>query len=430
MSNPVYFIEANVSSYYQASTSPPGPYPSLEGERRVDICIVGAGYTGLSSALHLAEAGYKVIVLEAETVGFGASGRNGGHVGIGQRQDQPYLEKKFGHEIASTLWSMGLDAVDTVKDLIEKHRIRCDLKHGNVHFAHKARYNGELQREVEFLNHRYGFDQMEFIPGHRLAEVIGSQAYHSAVMDTASKHLHPLKFAQGLAQAAVKAGVTICEQSRVISYEGAPVVVKTAGGQVTADELVLACNGYMDKLEPKINGYIMPINNFVLATEPLSEQQAQEIIPLDTSMSDSRFVINYWKLSADNRLLFGGGENYRRGFPADIRGFVRNYMLEVYPQLADFKIDYGWGGRVAITMNRLPHFGRVADNIWYMQGYSGHGVPTATFAGKLLAEAVSGKMERFDLFANLPTRKFPGGTLLRWPGMVAGMLYYALRDRF
>jgi gamma-glutamylputrescine oxidase len=186
----------------------------------------------------------------------------------------------------------------------------------------------------------------------------------------------------------------------------------------------------MDKLEPKINGYIMPINNFVLATEPLSEQQAQEIIPLDTSMSDSRFVINYWKLSADNRLLFGGGENYRRGFPADIRGFVRNYMLEVYPQLADFKIDYGWGGRVAITMNRLPHFGRVADNIWYMQGYSGHGVPTATFAGKLLAEAVSGKMERFDLFANLPTRKFPGGTLLRWPGMVAGMLYYALRDRF
>jgi gamma-glutamylputrescine oxidase len=249
-------------------------------------------------------------------------------------------------------------------------------------------------------------------------------------MDTASKHLHPLKFVHGLAEAAVKAGVVICEQSPVTSYAGTPVVVKTDQGQVTAAELVLACNAYIEKLEPKINGYIMPINNFVLATEPLSDELAREIIPLDTSMADSRFVINYWKLSADNRLLFGGGENYRRGFPSDIKGFVQPYMLQVYPQLADSKIDYGWGGRVAITMNRLPHFGRLQDNIWYMQGYSGHGVPTATFAGKLIAEAVSGKLERFDVMADLPTAKFPGGTLLRWPGMVAGMLYYALRDRF
>jgi len=419
-----------VSSYYQASTKPPGPFPALQGEHRADICIVGAGYTGLSSALHLAEAGYQVIVLEAETVGYGASGRNGGHVGIGQRQDQAYLEDRVGHEIASSLWSMGLEAVDTVKNLIERHRIKCDLKHGNLHFAHKARYSDELQREVAFLNDRYGFDQVEYIPRDKLGDVIGSQAYHSALMDTASKHLHPLKYAAGLAEAAVKAGVTICERSRVVSYGGTPVIVKTAEGQVIADELVLACNGYIEKLEPKINGYIMPINNFILATEPLPETLAQEIIPLDTSMSDSRFVINYWKLSADNRLIFGGGENYRRGFPADIPAFVRQYMLEVYPQLANYKIDYGWGGRVAITMNRLPHFGRLQDNIWYMQGYSGHGVPTATFAGKLIAEAISGKLERFDLFANLPTNKFPGGTLLRWPGMVAGMLYYALRDRF
>ena len=274
------------------------------------------------------------------------------------------------------------------------------------------------------------FDQMEYIGKDRLPDVIGSHAYHCAVMDTASKHLHPLKFVHGLAEAAVKAGVVICEQSPVTSYTGTPVVVKTDQGQVTAAELVLACNAYIEKLEPKINGYIMPINNFVLATEPLSDELAREIIPLDTSMADSRFVINYWKLSADNRLLFGGGENYRRGFPSDIKGFVQQYMLQVYPQLADSKIDYGWGGRVAITMNRLPHFGRLQDNIWYMQGYSGHGVPTATFAGKLIAEAVSGKLERFDLMADLPTAKFPGGTLLRWPGMVAGMLYYALRDRF
>ncbi|MCT2532271.1 FAD-binding oxidoreductase [SAR92 clade bacterium H231] len=426
----ILFCEANVSSYYQASATKSGPYPQLQGSHQADICIVGAGFTGLSSALHLSELGYKVIVLEAETVGHGASGRNGGHVGTGQRRDQQYLEDRFGHDIASALWSMSLEAVDTVKHLVEKHRIKCDLKHGNVHFAHKARYSRDMEKEVAFLNDRYGFDQMEYIGKDRLPDVIGSHAYHCAVMDTASKHLHPLKFVHGLAEAAVKAGVVICEQSPVTSYAGTPVVVKTDQGQVTAAELVLACNAYIEKLEPKINGYIMPINNFVLATEPLSDELAREIIPLDTSMADSRFVINYWKLSADNRLLFGGGENYRRGFPSDIKGFVQQYMLQVYPQLADSKIDYGWGGRVAITMNRLPHFGRLQDNIWYMQGYSGHGVPTATFAGKLIAEAVSGKLERFDLMADLPTAKFPGGTLLRWPGMVAGMLYYALRDRF
>lgn len=418
-----------MSSYYLASANKSATGPSLIGDEVADICIIGAGYTGLSSALHLAEKGYKVTVVEAETVGFGASGRNGGHVGIGQRQDQQYLEKAFGPEIATILWHMSLEAVDTVKDLIQKHKIKCDLKHGNVHFAHRAKYNHELEEEVAFLHDRYDFDQMDYVPKERLSEVIDSDAYHGAVVDRASKHLHPLNYLLGLAAAAVKAGVVIYENSKVTSYAGTPVVVKTIGGQITANEVILACNGYIDKLEPKINGYIMPINNFILATEPLTDDLVAQIAPLDTSMSDSRFVINYWKLSGDNRLIFGGGENYRRGYPSDIKKFVRKYMLQVYPQLASTRIDYGWGGTVAITMNRLPHFGRVQDNIWYMQGYSGHGVPTATFAGKLIAEAIGGKLERFDLMANLPTRKFPGGTLLRWPGMVAGMLYYSLRDR-
>jgi gamma-glutamylputrescine oxidase len=419
-----------MSSYYSDSTNKSMAFGSLEGQQTADICVVGAGYTGLSSALHLAERGYKVIVIEAETVGFGASGRNGGHVGTGQRQGQQYLEDKFGREVASTLWDMGLEAVDTVKDLVEKHAIKCDLKDGNIHFAHRAKYQQELEEEAAFLQDRYGFDQMEYLPKERLSEVIDSQAYHGALIDRAAKHLHPLNFLLGMAEAATRAGVVIYENSRVTCYSGTPVVVKTDQGQVTAGEMILACNGYIEKLEPKINGYIMPINNFVLATEPLSDELAQQVAPLDTSMADSRFVINYWKLSGDNRLIFGGGENYRRGFPSDIKGFVRKYMLQVYPQLADTKIDYGWGGTLAITLNRLPHFGRVQDNIWYMQGYSGHGVPTATFAGKLIAEAISGKLERFDLMANLPTHKFPGGTLLRWPGMVAGMLYYSLRDRF
>jgi gamma-glutamylputrescine oxidase len=419
-----------VSTYYADSADKQLAYPALLGDQRADICIIGAGYTGLSSALHLAERGYSVVVIEAETVGFGASGRNGGHVGIGQRKDQYYLEKQFGNEIARGLWDMGLEALDTVKQLIEKHRIDCDLKQGIVHLAHRRKYCSEFEAEVEHLRDNYQFDQMEYIDADTLPGFLDSQAYYGAQWDKASMHLHPLKYAQGLAKAATKAGVSIFEHSKVLSYsQDNSVVVHTATGTVTASELVLACNGYIDKLEPKINGYIMPINNFVIATEPLPDELAHAVSAKDTAMQDSRFVINYWKLSADKRLIFGGGENYRRGFPADIKGFVRKYMLQVYPQLHDVKIDYGWGGTLAITLNRLPHFGRLGNNIWHMQGYSGHGVPTATFAGKLIAEAISGKLERFDLISNLPTRKFPGGTLLRWPGMVAGMLYFALRDR-
>jgi|TARA_B110000483_G_scaffold200720_1_gene241257 gamma-glutamylputrescine oxidase len=417
-------------SYYEATAKPRQVFPRLESHDSADICIIGAGYTGLSSALHLAKRGYKVVVLEAETVAFGASGRNGGHVGIGQRADQADLEDKLGHERASVLWDMGLEAVDTVKSLIAEHNIDCDLKYGNLHLAHKKRLCGELQEEVAFLADRYNFTDMEYIPSERLGEVVGSKGFYGGIWDKASCHLHPLNYALGLVDAAVQAGVAIYEHSRVTTYGGSPLVVKTSGGQITTSELILACNGYIENLEPKINGYIMPINNFVLATEPLSDELALSIIPKDTSMADSRFVINYWKLSADNRLIFGGGENYRRGFPNDIKNFVRKYMLQIYPQLANTKIDYGWGGTLAITLNRLPHFGRLQDNIWHMQGYSGHGVPTATFAGKLVAEAISGKLERFDVMADLPTHKFPGGTLLRWPGMVSAMLYYSLRDRF
>ncbi len=419
-----------MDSYYSASTPVVPSYKALKGDITADVCIVGAGYTGLSSALHLAKRGYKVVILEAETVAFGASGRNGGHVGTGQRMEQQDIEKKFGRETALSLWNMGLEAVDTVRDLILENSIECDLKYGDVNFAHKPGYCKELEEEIEFFKNRYNFNDLEYIPRNRISEVIGSDVYYGAQWNKATLHLHPLKYALGLAKAAVDAGVTIYENSRVQSYSGTPVIVKTGHGQVTASELILACNGYIEDLEPKINGYIMPINNFVLATEPLSPEVAASIIPKDTSMADSRFVINYWKLSADNRLIFGGGENYRRGFPRDIKSFVQKYMLEVYPQLSNTQIDYGWGGTLAITLNRLPHFGRINGNIWHLQGYSGHGVPTATFAGKLVAEAISGKHERFDIMANLPTGKFPGGTLLRWPGMVAGMLYYAMRDRF
>ena len=419
-----------MDSYYAATAAYQFEFPQLTGEETADICIIGAGYTGLSSALHLAERGYRVIILEAETPGYGASGRNGGHVGIGQRADQEDLENRFGVEAATLLWEMGLEAVDTVKSLIHRYDIKCDLKQGDVHLAHKRKLCADLEHEIEFLSKRYNFEQMEYINADRLTDFVGSQNFYGGLWDKVSCHLHPLNYALGLTKAAVDAGVKIYQHSRVESYGGAPLRVKTAQGSVVTSELILACNAYIEHLEPRINGNIMPINNFVIATEPLSAELAKTLIPKDTSLADSRFVINYWRLAADNRLIFGGGENYRRNFPADIKGFVRKYMLQIYPQLKDTAIDHGWGGTLAITMNRLPDFGRIQDNIWYMQGYSGHGVPTATFAGKLVAEAISGKLERFDLMSQLSNSKFPGGTLLRWPGMVAGMLYYSLRDRF
>ena len=422
--------EAHINSWYAASANQQLSYPPLQGEVRADVCIIGGGYTGLSSAIHLRKAGYNVVLLEANRVGWGASGRNGGHVGTGQRAEQDQLEKWVGLDQAKALWQLGLEAVDTVSDLIDEYAIDCELKNGNLHVAAKPGDVKGLQEEVEHLSGVYGYDKIRYVDSPELAELTSGQGFHGGTVDTGCKHLHPLNYALGLAAAADSLGATLHEGSRVLSYrEGDKVEVKTDQGTVTANFLVLACNGYLEKLEPRTAGRIMPINNYMLATEPLPEALARQLIRDDTSMSDSLFVINYWKLSADNRLLFGGGETYSRQFPSDIPGFVRKYMLKIYPELADSRIDYGWGGTLAITMNRMPDFGRLSSQVFYAHGYSGHGVPIATLAGKLLAEAISGTAERFDVMASVPSRQFPGGTLLRWPGLVAGMLFYAVRDR-
>lgn len=422
---------SHIDSYYAATANSLAPYPSLKGDTSADVCVIGGGYTGLSAALHLAERGYKVVLLEAQRIGWGASGRNGGHVGTGQRVDQHTLESKVGSEHAKALWDLSLEAVQTVKDLIDKHHIDCDLKHGALHVTHKANDADSYRQEVEHLKQHYDYPHVDFVDTEQVRQMVGSNNYQCGTIDSNACHLHPLNYALGLAKAAASAGVSIHEDSRVINYtkSDSPIVV-TDTGRVRCKFVILGCNGYLDKLEPRMAGKIMPINNFMLATQPLSDAQCRELIRDDTSVSDSLFVINYWKISSDNRLLFGGGENYSSRFPKDMKSFVRKYMLNVYPQLKDTAIDYAWGGTLAITLNRMPHFGRLENNVFYAQGYSGHGVPTATMAGKLLAEAVAGTAERFDIMANYPTHTFPGGTLLRWPGLVAGMLYYSLRDRF
>ncbi|TGD72989.1 FAD-binding oxidoreductase [Mangrovimicrobium sediminis] len=418
------------NSWYAASANQQLEFPRLRGRARTDVCVIGGGYTGLSAALHLRQRGYEVTLLEANRIGWGASGRNGGHVGTGQRVDQASLEQMVGLEHARALWDLGLEAVELVCELIERHAIDCELKQGNLHVAAKASERAGLAEEAEHLEKTYGYSQARYVPPEELAQMTSGQGFHGGLLDMGARHLHPLNYALGLARAAAEAGAQLHEESRVLSYsEGERVSVRTEHGEVDAQYLVLACNGYLESLEPRAAGRIMPINNFMLATEPLDEALARRLIRDDVSMSDSLFVINYWKLSADNRMLFGGGESYTRKFPADIGSFVRKRMLRIYPELADTRIDYGWGGTLAITLNRMPDFARLSQQVFCAQGFSGHGVPTATLAGKLLAEAVSGSAERFDVMARVPTPRFPGGTLLRWPGLVAGMLFFSLRDK-
>lgn len=419
------------SSYYVDSANNKNDYPELKGEISADVCVIGAGFTGMSAALHLAEKGYSVALLEAERVGWGASGRNGGQVCQGHNMGHEDLIAKVGREAADALWDMSLESVDLVKELIHKHNIQCDLKQGVLHVAAKPGHCEEMQKSVDYKQEVLGYDAIRYIERDEVTDMLGTERYHAGEYWAQAVHLHPLNYALGLAAAAEKAGVQIFENSRVTDYRaGSDAQVQTTYGVVKAKYIMLACNGYLGKLEPRIAGKIMPINNFILATEPLSESLCRRINRDDVAVADSKFVINYFKLSGDNRLLWGGGENYSTKFPRDIGTFVRQYMLEFYPELKDLRIDYGWGGTLAITLNRMPYFDRVEDNLFVAQGYSGHGVALATLGGKLMADAISGSAEKFDTFAKVPTPSFPGGTLLRWPGLVAGMLYYSMRDRF
>ena len=432
--------EAHPDSYYAATAvgvtdypefaGPEFAGPELAGEVACDVCVVGGGFTGLSAALHLAERDYDVVLLEARRVGWGASGRNGGQLGSGQRRSQAELEKIVGPEDARRLWDLAEEAKAAVKARVRRHGIACDLKPGLLRVAYKPGDATALAKQAATLQERYHYPHIRAVSRAEVAAMLGTTIYHGGALDSDAGHLHPLNYALGLARAAEAAGARIFEGAPVTGIGNGPrPSVATAAGRVWARYVVLACNGYLEGLERRIAGKIMPINNFVLATEPLGAARARALIRDDVAVADTKFVVDYYRLSADKRLLFGGGETYRRGFPADLKGFVRKYMLRVYPQLAEARIDYAWGGTLAITLNRLPGFGRLGPGLFYAQGFSGHGVALTTLAGKLIAEAVAGSAERFDVFARLPQPGFPGGTLLRWPAMVAGMLYYALRDR-
>jgi len=428
--NPANFSADYPDSYYVASANPHPRHPELKGEVQVDVCVVGGGFTGVSAVLHLAERGYQVALVEAARIGWGASGRNGGQLASGLRKDVIELEPRLGRQRTRLLWDMADEAMDIITQRIHRHAIRCDYKRGNLLAATRERFLPELAEEVELVARHYGYDGYRMLDRAELHAAVASEQYCGGRLDSGGGHLHPLNFVLGMAQAALEAGVRIYENSVVERVDwGASPVVRTAHGQVQSRYVLLCGNAYLGDVEPRISNKVMPIANHVLATEPLGEQRARALIRDDWCVCATKFVVDYYRLSADHRLLFGGGETYSFEEPPDIKRFVRRYMLDVFPQLEDARIDYAWSGQLAVTMDRLPHFGRLGSTGFFVQGFSGSGVVLTQLAGRLLAEAVAGSAERFDVFANLKHRSFPGGKLLRKPLLVAGMLYYALKDR-
>lgn len=416
-------------SWYAATADIPPERQALRGQITADVCIIGAGFTGLMAALELAEHGRKVVVLDAHRAGWGASGRNGGQAGSGFNQDQRWIAARVGKNAAKALWDMTEEGKALLKSRIAQHAPDANFRPGVAHGAYNAVEARDLRDEVEYLHRTYGYADAKGLTRDAFHDIVKSPLYAGGLIDTGAGHIHPLLYVLGLAKAAERAGVVIYERSEVhkIDYDD-PAVVATGSGRVTAPFVILAGNGYLPNLHRKVAARTMPLNSFICATAPLGDR-AKDVLTQDIAVADSKFVVNYFRLSEDNRLLFGGRENYSIGFPQNIEPSIRKRIEQMFPQLAGVKIDYTWGGTLGITQTRLPLMTRVAPNVLSAGGYSGHGVTHAGMAGKLMADAVRGQSESFDIFATLPTPAFPGGTMLRAPLLAAAMTWYSLRDR-
>ncbi|MDB6178620.1 FAD-binding oxidoreductase [Paracoccus sp. Z330] len=418
-------------SVYAATRTHLDPFPTLQGPIRADVAVIGGGYTGLSAALHLARAGLDVALVEAHRVGFGASGRNGGQIGSGQRQEIDWLERHLGTDQAAHLWSLAQEAKALVRSLAKEAGV--PIRDGVVHACRNQAEIDHANSMAAHLRQAYGYESIELLDRDGLAAMLGSDAYRGGDVDWGAGHVHPLNLALGMARLAGEAGVRLYENTYVsrvthATRAGEKTIVHCDAGQITCDHLVLAGNGYLGQIEPKVAARVMPINNYIVATEPLGDR-FPDVLPRNTAVADTKFVVNYWRLDDERRLIFGGGETVTYRFPRDIAAVVRPHLAAIYPQLADIPLTHAWGGTLAITMNRMPCFARPAPNCLSASGFSGHGVALATLSGQLMAKAIAGQASGFDAMAAVPTPAFPGGALLRGPLLVAGMAWYGLRDR-
>lgn len=416
-------------SWYRLALSDIPEFAPLDGSRRADVCIVGGGFTGLSAAIHLAEAGASVVLLEAGRLADGASGRNGGQIHSGQRLDQLELEKKFGFDRAKALWNLAEEAKALVRQLTVRFAIPCDLKPGVLEAQHREGLMGEAAELVEALNGRYGYDRVSLLDRAATAQALGSEFFAGGIMDRGGGHLDPLRFALGLARAASGLGASLHENSPALALrrDGKPVV-HTARGDVTADHVMVATDGRSGPFETLTRRRMVGINSFILVTEPLGNL-ADAILPGEESAADSRFVVRYWRKTPDGRLLFGGGESNAGKVPADIASFVRPHMDEIYPQLAGAKIAHAWGGVVSVTLPRLPFVREIEPAVWAAGGYSGQGVALAPFVGKLLAEAALGRPERLQGFIDIPIPRLPLATWIRRTMVTLAIMKGRIGDR-
>lgn len=417
----------NATSYYQATANLDIKCPALNGDVTADVVVIGAGFTGLSAALELAGAGYKVVVLEAETIGYGASGRNGGQICTGFSSGQGKISAQLGPEDALKCFEIAEQSKQLIVDRIAAHSIDCDLTWGYLHCAPTPRKVAELKvwkEEYEAL----GYEGCELLTRDELGAKLGTGMYHGALREPRAGHFHPLNYCLGLARAAQGAGAAIHEHARVLEVgTGDKPFARTAGGKVTAKFMVIAGNAYLGKTVGSLYGRVMPVTSFIVTTEPLGDNAARNLIRDGEAVADTNFILDYFRLTADNRLLFGGGANYSTLEPQDVGAFMKQRMVKIFPQLRTADISHAWGGFIAITSNRIPDCGRLSPTTYYAHGYSGQGVALAGMYGKLMAEAIRGTAERFDLLARIRHLPFPGGAI-RTPLLVAAMMYYRMRD--
>ncbi len=421
---------AYVPSYYADSALPAPERTALAGTVDCDVCVVGGGIAGCSTALHLAERGFSVVLLEEHRIGWGASGRSGAQALFGVASGQAKLERLVGADDARRIWDVTVEGLALQRELIARHGIDCDYVPGQMHVAIKPRQDEELRAEVQELHERYDYRSIRLVPREELRTLVASERYTSGTYDPNSGHLHPLNYTLGLAAAAQRAGVRIFEASRAATWDRADgrLRVATARGEVRCRQLALCGNAWLGSTAPALARRIMAVGTYIVSTEPLGAARARALITNGAAVTDINWVLDYFRLSADHRLLFGGRVSYSGLDPFGTARATRSRMLAVFPQLADVAIEHAWGGYVDITLNRAPHFGRLEPDVFFLQGFSGHGIALTGVAGKLLAEAIAGTAERFDVFARIPHREFPGGLALRRPALVLAMAWYRLRD--
>lgn len=418
----------HTSSYYAATANNPTRYPLLQGEHRTDVVVVGGGFTGVSAMLHLAERGYDVALLEANRIGWGASGRNGGQL-IDGFVNSDRIEKRLGHDAAKITYQMGLDCRQIVVDRISKYAIDCDLKFGYAELALRESEVRDLNAELEAKVRANYPHELKFLDRDELRSVVGSDSYLAGLVNMGNGHLHPLNLCAGEARAAVSLGATVFEQSPVVKiHHGPKPRVETASGTVHAGKILLAGNAYLGRTEPRLARKVIPAGSYMLATEVLPPELQKELLPTDMACIDLRSALDYFRLSADGRMLWGGMCNYSGRVPRSIEGSLRPSMLKVFPQLRDARTDFTWGGNIAISLIRIPQFGRIEGNTYYVQGYSGHGLAPTHIAGKVLADIVAGESEQFELFSKIRHWGLPGGKWFANPALALGMMYYRLKE--